>query len=236
MLDHRKILILAVAVSLIGVMSLFLYSTTIKPTELAVGEIDEGMVGKIVRTSGTIKYSKTLSDGSLSLLLTDVATESSVRVYVPVSIYDSWTGVILTPGLVIEAVGEVEIYGEEVEISVSSAEGLEVMSTSVNPVFELWQILESADVLEHMNLTTGGTAYDIDVIESSGELIGTTFVVTERSQNSTYSLDCIIFDTDISALIEEGDSVTVTGVLEFYKYRGCWQLDVSDIAVENKTY
>jgi len=131
----------------------------------------------------------------------------------------------------------VESYGDEVEISVNSAEDVRVVSASVSPDFEVWQILESVEVLEHMNLTTNGVAYDIEVIESSGELIGTSFVVTVKHLNATYSLDCMYFDEDLSVTIGEGDRVTVAGVLEFYKNKGCWQLILNDVLIhENKTY
>ena len=229
MLDNRKLLILAVLISLIGVTSLFLYSTTIRPTEVSINDIEESMVGDIVKTDGMVTYARTLSDGSLSILVSNVSTGTSIRIYVPSGVADSWEGGNLTPGSIIEIVGEVEIYGDELEISVHSSEDLIVISASESATFELWQILESLDVLEHMNLTTGGTMYDIEVIRSSGELIGTAFTITTKYQNSTYSIDCIYFDEDLSGSFEEGDAVIVTGTLEFYKYRGAWQLIIADV-------
>ncbi|KYK26911.1 MAG: hypothetical protein AYK23_00530 [Candidatus Proteinoplasmatales archaeon SG8-5] len=233
MLDNKKLLILLVTVALVGVLSLFLYSSTIKPTEMAISGIDEGMVGKMVKTSGTVTYARTLGDGSLSLMLTEMLADSGIRVYIPSRVSEDLTGVIITPGVEIEVVGEVELYADEVEISVTSAEGVTVLSGSVSPDYELWQVLESVEVLEHMNLTTEGIAYDVDVIESSGNLIGTSFVITSRHQNASYSLDCMYFDADLSPAIEDGDLVKVTGVLEFYMNKGCWQLILNDIEVED---
>jgi len=232
-LDNKKLLILLVTVALVGVLSLFLYSSTIKPTEMAISGIDEGMVGKMVKTSGTVTYARTLGDGSLSLMLTEMLADSGIRVYIPSRVSEDLTGVIITPGVEIEVVGEVELYADEVEISVTSAEGVTVLSGSVSPDYELWQVLESVEVLEHMNLTTEGIAYDVDVIESSGNLIGTSFVITSRHQNASYSLDCMYFDADLSPAIEDGDLVKVTGVLEFYMNKGCWQLILNDIEVED---
>ena len=232
-MDNKKLLILLVTVALVGVLSLFLYSSTIKPTEMAISGIDEGMVGKMVKTSGTVTYARTLGDGSLSLMLTEMLADSGIRVYIPSRVSEDLTGVIITPGVEIEVVGEVELYADEVEISVTSAEGVTVLSGSVSPDYELWQVLESVEVLEHMNLTTEGIAYDVDVIESSGNLIGTSFVITSRHQNASYSLDCMYFDADLSPAIEDGDLVKVTGVLEFYMNKGCWQLILNDIEVED---
>ena len=238
MLDNRKLLILVVTIALVGIISLFLYSSTIKPEKVSIGDIDESMVGKLVWTSGMIGYSRTLSDGSLSVELTDIQSGVDIRVYVPFGVYDTWAGPPLTPGTTIEVEGEVEMYADEVEISVNSAEGLRVVSGSVAPEFELWQVLESVEVLEHMNLTTEGIAYDVGVIESSGDLVGTAFVVTTKHENASYSLDCILFDADLTSVIEDGDRIRVTGVLEFYKNKGCWQLVLSeyDLGDENKTY
>ena len=122
MIDHRKLLILVISISLIGVLSLFLYSTTIKPTEVQIAEINETMVGDIVKTSGMITYSRTLSDGSLSVLISNISSGVGIRVYIPENVINNWEGENLAPGAVLEVTGEVEIYGYEVEISVSSVE------------------------------------------------------------------------------------------------------------------
>jgi DNA/RNA endonuclease YhcR with UshA esterase domain len=229
MIDHRKLLILVIAVSLAGVLSLFLYSTTIEPISASIEEIDEGLIGNIVKTRGMITYARTLSDNSLSIKLSNVTSEASITVYIPNDVYGSWTGGNLTPGTHVEVLGEVELYGETLEISVSSVEDITVESTSEINTLELWQILESLEVLDNMNLTTSGTIFDLVVIESSGEVIGTSFDISAGHENKTYSLDCIIFDQDISTDYAEWDVINVTGKLGFYKYKGCWQLVVEDI-------
>ncbi len=229
MIDHRKLLILVIAVSLVGVLSLFLYSTTIEPMTVSIGDIDESLIGNIVKTSGMITYARTLSDNSLSIKLSNVTSGASIAVYLPNDVYGSWNGGNLTPGTQIEVQGEVELYAETLEISVSSVEDLTILSTSESNTFDLWQILESLEVLDNMNLTTSGIIFDLTVIESSGELIGTSFDISSEHENKTYSLDCIIFDQDLTTDYADWDVVNVTGKLGFYKYMGCWQLVVENI-------
>lgn len=229
MIDHNKLLILVITISLVGVLSLFLYSTTIEPMSVSIGEINESLVGNIVKTSGMITYTRTLSDNSLSIRTSNVTSQASILVYVPNDVYDSWTGGNLTPGTQIEVQGEVELYGGSLEISVSSIEDLIIVSVSESNTFELWQILESLDVLKNMNLTTSGTIHDLVVIESSGELIGTTFDISAEHENKTYSLDCIIFDQDLTIDYADWDVITLTGELGFYTYKGCWQIVVENI-------
>lgn len=229
MIDHNKLLILVITISLVGVLSLFLYSTTIEPMSVSIGEINESLVGNIVKTSGMITYTRTLSDNSLSIRTSNVTSQASILIYVPNDVYDSWTGGNLTPGTQIEVQGEVELYGGSLEISVSSIEDLIIVSVSESNTFELWQILESLDVLKNMNLTTSGTIHDLVVIESSGELIGTTFDISAEHENKTYSLDCIIFDQDLTIDYADWDVITLTGELGFYTYKGCWQIVVENI-------
>jgi len=114
MIDHRKLLMLVIAISLVGVLALFLYSATIEPMTVSIDEIDEGLVGNIVKTEGTITFAKTHSDNSLSIELTNVTTESAITVYLPKNVYGSWEGGNLTPGTHIGVQGEVALFGAEV--------------------------------------------------------------------------------------------------------------------------
>ena len=228
MIDHRKLLMLVIAISLVGVLALFLYSATIEPMTVSIDEIDEGLVGNIVKTEGTITFAKTHSDNSLSIELTNVTTESAITVYLPKNVYGSWEGGNLTPGTHIGVQGEVALFGEILEISLSSAEDLTIIATSESNIYELWQVLESLEVLDNMYLTTSGTMYDLVVIESAGELIGSSFEISQEHDNRTYSLDCIFFDQDLSAEHADGEAVTIRGTLGFYLYSGCWQLVVDD--------
>ena len=229
MIDHRKLLILAVSFSLIGVLSLFIYSTTIEPRNVTIGDIDEEMVGNIVRTNGTIRTTRTLSDDSLSMQICDVTSETIINVYFTSDAHGAWDGGNLTPGTTIELCGEVELYGGSLEISVSSADDLWIISPPESNVFELWQVLESLEVLDNMNLTTSGMIYDLVVISSSGNIIGTAFEISEKHDDHTYGLNCIIFDRDVSANFTDGDRVVVSGQLGFYEYKGYWQLVIENI-------
>ena len=81
-MENKKLLILLMAGSLIGVICLFLYASTIKPVDVHIHEIGDDMVGKMITTSGMITYTRSLSDDSLSILLTDMSTDNSIRIYV----------------------------------------------------------------------------------------------------------------------------------------------------------
>ena len=230
MIDHHRLLAITVALSLLGVLALFLYSTTIEPVSLGIDEVEAGHVGTVVRTNGTIHYTRVLSDGSLSIGLRDEDTGADIKVYVLSDAFASWEGGDLTPGTEIEVCGEVEIYQGDLEISVTSSEDMRVLSEAQSLTLELWQVLGSVDVLENMNLTTNGTVYDIAVIRSGGELVGTAFDLSARHENQTYSVKCIAFGVDLSSTLEERDLVSVTGTLSYYENGGCWQIVVDHAA------
>jgi DNA/RNA endonuclease YhcR with UshA esterase domain len=232
MIDHKRLLVILVILSLVGSLSLFFYSTTIKPDEFALSEINEEMIGSIVKTNGTISHARMQSDGSISINLCDITNTTSITVYLPKDTSESIEKGNLTPGTVISVVGEVTIYGQILELVVNSPDDLSIISEATSLNFELWQIIESVEILEGMNVTTSGTIFDIAVIQSNGTLVGTTFELSAEHENNSYSLMCMIFGQDVSQPFSDWDIVKVYGSLSYYKYRGCWQLVVDTISLQ----
>jgi len=229
MIDHRKLLVALIALSLIGSLSIFFYATTIKPDVFAISEINKEMVGSIVKTNGTISQTRMQSDGSISMKLCDFQDATSITVYVPKDASISVEKANLTPGTTIWVVGEVTIYGQTLELLVSSPDDLSVISEATSQNFELWQIIESIEIFDGMNVTTSGTIFDIVAIESNGSLVGTAFELSSEHENSTYSLSCMFFGQDVSQTFANWNQVNVSGSVSYYMYKGCWQLVVNNI-------
>ena len=231
MIDHKRLLAILVTLSLIGSLSLFFYSTTIKPDEFALSEINEDMVGSIVKTNGTISQARVQSDGSISMQLCDFQNATSITVYVPKDASASIEKGNLTPGTVIWVVGEVTLYGQTLELVVSSPDDLSIISVATSQNFELWQIMESVEIFDEMNVTTSGTIFDVVAIQSNGTLVGTSFELSGEHENSTYSIACMLFDQDVSQTFADWDSVCVSGRVSYYNNKGCWQLVVDTICL-----
>jgi len=228
MLDNRRLLVAVVILALMGVLALFAYSTTIKPVQVDLADIDESHVVKIITTSGTISYARALSDGSLSLELLNMSNSAAINVYVPSNVIDQ-LGMNMTPGTGLEITGEVLLYQDELEVSVASAQDMKVISVAGSMVYELGTIMGSIEMFDGMTIQTNGNALDIVTISSDGDLVGTSFVLYQKQGNVSYSLDCIMFDTDLSEVLEEWGPVNVTGQISYYANTGSWQLIVDNV-------
>ena len=228
MLDNKKLLITVVSLALIGVLALFAYSTTIKPVQVELENINNDHVGKIVTTKGTITSSRALSDGSLALEIADLDTLTDIKIFFPSSSYKSWEG-NLTPGTIIEVTGEVILYQEEIEISIASAQDVIIVSESASISYNLWTVMDSIEMFDGMVIQTNGTMLDITAIRSNGTLIGTGFTLYQRYDNQSYSLECMFFDVDLTAYYDDWDMINVTGQISYYSNKGSWQLVVDTI-------
>jgi len=229
MIDHRRLLIFAITISLIGVCALFIYSSTIEPDRVSIGDIGDGEVGSVVVTNGTINNARVLSDGSLLLSVCDISSQDCISVYIPANVHSSWEGGNLTPGTVVEVIGEVILYGEEFEITITSADDVSILAIADSVRYELWQVMESLELMDGLDIFTTGTIRNIDVIRSSGELVGTSFELVSEHDGHTIGIDCIVFDRDLTQDFDNGDIVLVGGELGFYRNKGVWQLVVETV-------
>ena len=220
MLDNKKLLITVVTLALIGVLALFAYSTTIKPVNVPLEDIDTSNVGQIITTNGTITHARTLSDGSLSMELSNVESTKQLEVYFPSSIIESWEGGNLTPGTVIQVTGEVMLYQESLELSISSAQDLIVIKQSGEIKYELHTVMGSIEMFDGMEVQTNGTMLDITQIHTSEGLLGTGFVLYRDYGNESYSLDCMCFDRNLEQfqdLFKQLSNNQISSVEYFFK-------------------
>lgn len=228
MIDNKKLLVTVTALAMAGVLGMFAYSTTLEPLTLEIGEIAESHIGKVVRTHGTIARARAVTGGSISATLVDLNTSASISAFLPSGAEFSDA---LLPGTVIEIQGEVMLYREELEISVSRPEDMRLLSEGNSTSFDLPTLLGSIEMFDGAELTTSGTITDMTVIYSNGTLVGTSFSLLNETDNTSYSLSCICFDRDLSSDIADWDDVTATGEISFYENRACWQMVVEVVAM-----
>lgn len=227
MIDNRGLLATVTTLAVIGVLALFIYSATLEPLAMDIGEIDQSDAGSIVRTRGTVTGTSTFPDGSSSMQMSDLNTSSSISVYIPAEAAGTEN---LVPGTVVEVLGEVSVYLESVEITVARAADITVISPPTASEFELAAVMQSIQMFDGLEISTSGEILDLDVMESSQGLVGTAFRLTSRSDNQTYYLDCLCFDRDLNELYSEWDSVRVTGVISYFANSGRWQMTVEIIS------
>ena len=224
MIDNKKLLVTIIALAIVGVLGLFVYSTTIKPIELKIGEIDASHVGTIIRTTGVITRTSVFADGSISMVLGDFNDSSSIPVYFPSDVSRSISNESFIPGTQVRVQGEVTLYQESVEISVSRADGLTVLSEANGTEYDLRTVMQSIEMFDGMEITTAGDILEMNAIYNSDGLLGTSFQVMQKYDNQTYYLECMCFDQDLTQQYHDWDAVQVTGTISFYDNRGYWQM------------
>jgi DNA/RNA endonuclease YhcR with UshA esterase domain len=223
-MDNRALLITVTALAIAGVLGLFVYSSTLEPLSLGIGEIGEKHVGTIIRTQGTITSARSVSVDYISLTVCDFTTSSSIPVfYSPGS---GGTGQPLVPGMEISIQGEVRLYQESVEIMVSEAGGITVLASASGTEYRLDILMQSIRMFDGLNVTSSGKIVDLEVIYSSDALVGTAFQVVEQYDNQSYSLTCFCYGRDLAQLYNEWDPIRVTGTISYYANGGCWQMSV----------
>jgi len=224
MIDNKKLLVIVTVLAIAGVLGLFAYSTTIQPIELRIGQITASHAGSIVRTSGTITRASTFADGSMSLTIGDFEDSTSIPVYFPSDVSKSLSNDCLVPGTQIGVEGEVRLYQESVEISVSRADDLTVISVPNGTEYPLGTVMQSIQMFDGLEVTTSGEILEIEAIYSSNTLLGTSFQITQRCDNQTYCLECMCFERDLTQQFKQWDAVQVTGTISFYANKGQWQM------------
>ncbi len=230
MLDNRKLLITVTVLAIVGVLSLLAYSATLGDTELDIAEIQRSHEGCVLVTSGTVTDARTLPGGSISMTLSDMNTSASVGVYISPEVAKLIANNTLIPGGKLSVRGVLSFYLESPEIAVSRAGDIIILAESGNSEYDMATLMGAIALFDGLETTTSGNMADMEVIMSSGNLVGTSFQLWDTVDNQTYSLECMCFDRDLSAMHSDGDMVIVTGMISYYENRGCWQMMVEIIS------
>ncbi len=231
MLDNHRFLAIAITVSIIGVLGLYFYATSISPEEMAIADIGEDDIGSLVRLNGTIKSTKTLEDGSASLELVDVNTNASIVIYIHQDRYEEYImdnpGHVI-PGAVFEFTGTIEEYQGAFELVVSSSDWMTRLADAGGTMTSAHQLLDSPDLYDGMTVRVGGTLESPYLISDANGTKGMGFELEEIHDNRTYRLTCVVFDDDMIGDYETGSLVEVVGTFQYYAGTGSWQVMMDD--------
>lgn len=125
--DRKGIVALIAAASVLSLTALYLYSLTIGPTAVPIGDLHDGMVGQWVETVGQVKEAR-LSSSGLLLRLMDPLDYSEVAAFVPMKTYEGiQEREDILPGAEVVVRGEVQLYRGELEIVIASPGDLTIV-------------------------------------------------------------------------------------------------------------
>jgi DNA/RNA endonuclease YhcR with UshA esterase domain len=213
-LKRNRLLLLAVLGSVIGVVSLYAYATTIQAREVAIGDVGGDDVGSLVRVRGLLKDVSTTSGGSLRMVVMDPETYSTVGVFIPRDVVDGMEGLEeFVPGASLTVVGEVQEYRGRVELYVSSPRDVRVVAPAASGIMELDVLAENPETFAGMTVRVQGRLLDPEVIVDWKR-----YEVTD----DTGSLWAYVTASGM-----EGEPVDVFGVLQRNEGRDRWELKVA---------
>ncbi len=222
MIDNRKLLAIVIVLSLVGVISLFFYSASIKPKQVGISEMNENLVGSLVQLNGTISRISTFDSGATSIELVDLGTNATITIFLNADISEVWLSTAdPIPGATLEATGVVEIYNDEYEIVIGTSEDIKIIEPATSNSVQIWQLLASPEIFDGMTVAVKGEVRSYDTISG-----GAIFNLRAEQDNSTYYLSCVVFEDDIVKDLGNGISVEVIGEFGYYQNMGNWQVVV----------
>lgn len=114
-----RILYLALVISIIGLLILAYVSDVLEPPLVSIKDIGMESLGKNVHVRGNITKLREFKGGSMSLLLKDDTAQISV--YLPYSVaVEKNSTAPLKKGDVVDVIGVVEVYRNEIEVVVEN--------------------------------------------------------------------------------------------------------------------
>ncbi len=229
MLDNRKLLYTVTVLAVIGVLGLLAYSATLGAVELDIAEIQRSHEGSVIVTSGMVTDARTFPGGSVSLTLSDVNASASVGIFISPEVAQGVANCSLIPGSVLSVRGVISFYLEKPEITISRPGDITLLAESGIIEYDLGVVMNAIELFDNIEVTTTGQITDMNVIASSGEILGTSFTLKGTTDNRTYYLDCMFYDKDLTALHSDWDRVRVAGTINYQQNRGCWQMTVEII-------
>ena len=128
MIERPKLLTIVIAFSLIGVIGLYLYSISLEPKRMAIKDIGEEDIGSLVEVEAYIEDLYVTKNNNLIITLIDHQTNHTLTVFVVSDVYENLNNKEeLTPGAKIIVNGEVCEYEGELEIKVTSSNGIRII-------------------------------------------------------------------------------------------------------------
>jgi len=162
MMDRRSVLARCLAVSVACTLALYAYSWSVSPRTLPISEIGNDDVGAMVRTEGHVRSVESLSSGGVKLELIDYSDFASIPVYIPsrtlAAIRFSSS---IVPGAFLRVAGEVQEFRGEVEVAVSDASTVQLLSPAHDNVVGLGTLALNPDTFSGMQVLARGEIGDI---------------------------------------------------------------------------
>jgi DNA/RNA endonuclease YhcR with UshA esterase domain len=220
-MDRRVMLVVATALSFIGVLGLYFYSCSVQPILVQIGDVDVGDVGSVVRTRGHIMELYQTSAGDVMIKVANLDGGASITVYIPENVFSDFVERdALTSGAEIEAVGEIQEYQGEMELIVDSASDLVIIQYPNENNLTIEMLAGNPELFLDRDVTVPGQIQRMvgERLWVQGKLVdATVFQLRYSGKYMNYTMDCILFGKDVSNDFHQGQLVRFTGMFEYYE-------------------
>jgi DNA/RNA endonuclease YhcR with UshA esterase domain len=226
-MDRRVMLAVATVLSFTGVLGLYFYSCSVQPILVQIGDVGAGDVGSVVKTRGHIMELYQTSAGDVMLEMVNLDDGASITVYIPENVFSEFgeKGALIS-GAEIEAVGEVQEYQGEMELVIDSATDLVIIQYPNEADLTIEMLAGNPELFLNRDVTVPGQIQNIvaDRMWRRDRLVdATVFQLRYSGKYANFTIDCILFGTDVSNDFHQGQLVRFSGIFEYYeketKYR-----------------
>lgn len=217
-LNKDKILTVAVIVSIVGISTLYLFSSQQPTRRASVSEIDETMMGTRVVTEGFVSDVSWFS-WTVILTLKEEGHPEGLVVAFDREIAENLgeEKLEIREGAKLRVEGKLEEYEGTLNLRVDSMGELSIEKKAYSSVTEIQSLLENPRWYEGMGVGIQG-----DIIDEENVFNHTTLVISSFEHND-YELTCEIKDWHHEERLI-GKPVSVDGYWEYDNNEGLWKL------------
>jgi hypothetical protein len=153
--SELRLALAAVALALVLIAALFVYSRAARPRLLALSEVGEDDVGLLVEVEGLVRSARALSNSALRITLVDRG--ASLAVFVPDAPAGSVDPSLLAPGARLAVVGEVAGAAGGVEIDASGPSALRLVAPAGSESVAIGALLDAPEHYGGLAVRVEGT-------------------------------------------------------------------------------
>lgn len=218
MIEERKLLVIAVMISLVGTASLYLYSASQGAEEVRISEIGQEDVGALVELEGHVSELDDFGD-SYQIVLKEEGSERSIEVYIKSQVLKLFgEKEELIPGAVLKVKGRLESYQDTINMRVSTHDDIEVLKPAYSSFVPLDSLLQNPGWYDGMNVKVRGnvervkyfgndTYFEISALDDGYGILGNRVEGWERKDHDYIPL---------------GRPVVFKGVFRYDAFKGQW--------------
>ena len=222
--DKNKLMVIAVAISLFGTASLYIYTASRDVVRVSISDMGMDLIGVKVETHGVVSEARHLKSSSL-LSLREEESDGILAVYIEGQVMD----VLhepgeLRPGAKVRLRGVLEEYAGELSLRISVPGELVIIERAYSSFTDIACILDKPEWYSGMDLKVRGK-----VVHISPSWRGTFFEI-ESLNGGFQRLGCEMTDVNLTVgnNIVSGTTLVFRGTFGYDRGTGRWMLTGSE--------